>query len=260
MKESLGKSACRKLMVGCCLTAAAVTGYSQTRPLNDTGIDFCGEAASGNNKPCLGTEPSGQDFHYGRDAQAAAGTLTKIGGGGKGFDFTALNASGQPTTPSSGIIPHACVRDNVTGLIWEVKTDDGGFRDKDWTYTWYDSVNNYDGTAGSVGTNSTCNNTLSGQTCNTQNYVAAVQAMALCGYSDWRMPTLFELHNLVDRGRTNPSIDPTYFPNTSASYYWSASPVADNGTAALLVNFMYGHDDRDARTRDRAVRLVRGGL
>ena len=29
------------------------------------------------------------------------------------------------------------MRDNVTGLMWEVKTDDGGLRDKDWTYSWY---------------------------------------------------------------------------------------------------------------------------
>ena len=31
------------------------------------------------------------------------------------------------------------VRDNVTGLFWEVKTDDGSIHDKDNTYTWYDS-------------------------------------------------------------------------------------------------------------------------
>ena len=32
----------------------------------------------------------------------------------------------------------ACTRDNATGLVWEVKTDDGGLRDKDNTYSWYD--------------------------------------------------------------------------------------------------------------------------
>jgi hypothetical protein len=34
------------------------------------------------------------------------------------------------------------VRDNVTGLVWEVKTADGGLRDQKWSYTWYDSVHN----------------------------------------------------------------------------------------------------------------------
>ena len=73
----------------------------------------------------FGTHPS-QDARYGRDAQAMA----RIGGGEAGFDFTALNASGQTTPPTSGATPHPCVRDNVTGLVWEVKTADGGLRDQ----------------------------------------------------------------------------------------------------------------------------------
>ena len=31
------------------------------------------------------------------------------------------------------------MRDNVTGLIWEVKTDDGSVHDKDNTYCWDDA-------------------------------------------------------------------------------------------------------------------------
>ena len=47
-------------------------------------------------------------------------------------------------------------RDNVTGLIREVKTDDGGLHDKDWTYTWYN------GTTGTADGTDNCNpNTLS---------------------------------------------------------------------------------------------------
>jgi hypothetical protein len=31
-----------------------------------------------------------------------------------------------------------CTRDNKTKLIWEIKNDYKGLRDKDWTYTWYE--------------------------------------------------------------------------------------------------------------------------
>ncbi|CAK0762548.1 hypothetical protein CCP4SC76_3690028 [Gammaproteobacteria bacterium] len=133
--------------------------------LNDTGQDTCfdgtnlvtcTEANTGDNSPY-----PRQDGRYGRDAQARVGQLTKIGGGMAGFDFTALDASSNPTTPKSGATPHPCVRDNVTGLMWEVKTADGGLHDKDKTYTWD----------------------------NAPSYVAAVNTAGLCGYDDWRLPT-----------------------------------------------------------------------
>lgn len=64
-------------------------------PLNDTGITFCGDATT-NTASCArvaadtGTHPR-QDARYGRDAAAAAGTLTKIGGGDAGCQPTATS-------------------------------------------------------------------------------------------------------------------------------------------------------------------------
>lgn len=92
--------ACRWVGVSLGILSASGAAQTQTHPLNDSGIDFCGGATSGDNKPCLGTEPAGQDSHHGPDKDAY----------GKGFSFTALNASGQPTTPSSGTNHHLCVR------------------------------------------------------------------------------------------------------------------------------------------------------
>ena len=83
------------------LSVPQAQAQQATHPLNDTGIAFCGEATSGNNAPCTGSEPTGQDAHYGRDVAVAAGRLDKIGGGDAGFDFTALDANGQPTVPST---------------------------------------------------------------------------------------------------------------------------------------------------------------
>lgn len=223
--------------------------------LNDTGVSFCGAFSSGIFSPCVGTEPAGQDFHYGRDAQAAAGTLVKIGGGEAGFDFTAIDASGNPTTPSSGANPHACVKDNLTGLIWEVKTNDGGLRDKDWTYTWYDSVHNYGGYAG-YASGGIC---MTNSRCDTEKYVADLNATALCGYTDWRMPTVKELEGIAHLGRNNPAIDPTYFPNTPGlGSFWSGSPHASSDYA-WYVNFYDGYAYYYSRSYYYSVRLVRSG-
>ena len=254
----------RSLLCLLSLIALPAPGPALAAGLNDTGIDFCGDATS-NSANCTsvfvdgGTHP-GQDARYGRDA-AAVGKLPKVGGGEAGFDFTALDASGQPTTPSTGANPHPCVRDNVTGLVWEVKTADSsnpGLRDQKWTYTWYDSVHNYGGKAGTA-SGGTCK--TSGR-CDSEKYVADVQARALCGFSDWRMPTVDELQGIVHYGRTNPSIDPTYFPNTPSSDFWSGSPVAGNLNYAWYVSFNHGYVG-DVYNGDRAkghqVRLVRGG-
>lgn len=241
-------------------TAPSTPDIVGTNKLNDTGIQYCGAYPSGSNSPCLGTEPSGQDAHYGRDAQAAAGKLTKVGGGSAGFDFTALDASGDPTTPGSGANPHPCVRDNVTGLTWEVKTDDGGLRDKDWTYTWY-NTNSPDGYTGAA-SGGTC---FQSGRCDTEKYVADVNAASLCGHHDWRMPTVQELEGIADLGRSNPAIDPTYFPNTLNSTFWSGSPLAGYSPSqgyspyAWHVSFVYGDPYNIFRNFSLSVRLVRGG-
>ncbi|MBI4740918.1 MAG: DUF1566 domain-containing protein [Betaproteobacteria bacterium] len=228
--------------------------------LNDTGIGFCGDAGT-NTANCAtvaadaGAYPR-QDARYGRDAAAAAGKLPKTGGGEAGFDFTALDASGNPTTPTSGATPHPCVRDNLTGLVWEVKTADGGLRDRNWTYTWYDSVHNYGGNPGTASGTTHCK--TPGR-CDTEKYVADVKATALCGFNDWRMPTADELHGIAHLGRTNPSIDPSYFPNTSGSFFWSGSPSAVNSLNAWFVYFNSGYVYDGNRYYDVSVRLVRGG-
>ncbi len=214
--------------------------------LNDTGIDFCGAASSGN-AACNGSQPAGQDAYYGRDAQPPA----KIGGGGKGFDFTALDAAGNPTTPGT----HACTRDNVTGLWWEVKANDANhLRHMGWTYTWYKSASP-DGNPGVVSGGS-CKTT---GRCDTEKFVADVNAAGLCGKSDWRMPTVKELEGIADFGRSNPAIDPTYFPNTSSSYFWSGSPYAYYSSYAWVVVFNNGGAYSFSRYNGNSVRLVRGG-
>ncbi len=227
-------------------------------PLNDTGIEVCGAYPSGN-VVCDGTQPLGQDANQGRDALAASGALTKVGGGSKGFDFTALDDNGNAVRPSSGTAPHACVVDNVTGLWWEVKTDDGGLRDQDWTYTWYDGAHIYGGNDSGTPSGSVRCKTLG--RCDTEKYAADVNEAGLCGRHDWRMPTAKELHGISDLGRSSPNLDTEYFPNSYSvvsKFYWTSSPQASPfGSDVWRVSSAGGEVTLTTRNNQHGVRLVR---
>src|SRR5690606_34936481 len=121
------------------LIAAPSVAGSVSLPLNDTGLESCYDQETP--QSCSIAEYPRQDARFGRDAAASNGLLAKVGAGSAGFDYTKIANDGSELPPDaalgSGPGDWACTRDNVTGLVWEVKTDDGGQRDKDWLYTWY---------------------------------------------------------------------------------------------------------------------------
>ncbi|MBA5249233.1 MAG: DUF1566 domain-containing protein, partial [Gammaproteobacteria bacterium] len=171
--------------------------------LNDTGITWGGNYPSGNNTNCTGTTITAQDCKHGRDARATASTLTKTGAGSAGFDFTKLDSDGN--TLSATATDWRCVKDNHTGLIWEVKTT-SGLHNKSDTYNWYNTDSTTNG--GAVGYANNNGNTCHGYStsdsnsfCNTQALVNRVNTAGLCGKNDWRLPTLDELRSIVDYGR-----------------------------------------------------------
>lgn len=229
--------------------------------INDTGQDTCYDGST--LAPCADANTGNaatyprQDGRIGRDA-AAAGELLKTGGGAAGFDFTPLDASGNPipltdTPPLPSVTP-VCIRDNHTNLIWEVKTSDGGLSDNNWTYTWYD------GNHGFAGDLATCNDTLSGASCNTQAYASAANTAGLCGYhTGWRLPTRRELNSLVHNGAHGPAIDTSYFPNTVKGWYWSADLFAPNPAIVWNIDFDNGDTNADYMSAVNYVRLVRSG-
>jgi len=231
-----------------------------THPLNDTGIDWCADGDT-NFLDCPVAGFPGQDGDFGRDAAARAGTLEKVGAGDAGFDYTKIANDGSelPASATLGSGPNdwACTRDNVTGLIWEVKTTDGGLRDRNNTYTWYQPDGPNGGNPGTQDGGSCV-----GSACDTAGYVQAVNTQGLCGSKDWRMPTWRELQGIVDYGRYMPAIDSGYFPNMSPdpSLFWSGSPSAKESSKAWAVVFGDGLFATFERGDDFInVRLVRGG-
>lgn len=255
----------------------------EPRGLNDTGITLCNDygysdnpyvddtldndvdcAASGATQDAAGIDgdgdpvPAGQDAVYGRDALALAGGLIKVGAGDAGFDFTKLDANGDELDASA--VSWACVRDNVTGLVWEVKSAASGLHNNNNTYTWYSSDDSNNGSDAGVEDGGTCSG---GTGCDTEAFTEDVNAAVLCGAGDWRLPSSEELLSVAHKGKTEESdiaIDQSYFPNTRNANYWTSSVNAENSNAAWYVGFFAaGSESNGSKGQAYRVRLVRGG-
>lgn len=237
------------------------TGSSiKVYPLNDTGIVDCSDDYTNNLICPVATHP-GQDAEYGRDV-----THNDDSDGHAGFSFTKLDASGEPLL--AGATSWSCVRDNVTGLIWEVKTDDGGLHDKDDRYNWYNTnpATNGGHTGYADDDGNICYGYYSGDTatfCNTQAYVARVNQAGWCGHKNWRMPAREELRSLLDYSIPYPgtTIDTRYFPDDSGWDWtpWSSSPDAYDSSCAWVLDFHHGYDATSSKGLRRYVRLVNCG-
>lgn len=224
-------------------------------PLNDTGTMGCANAEDGN-LVCPQADFPDQDGEVGRDAEARDGTLPKKGFGPAGFDYSKIANDGSELPDGALPGPEAkdwgCTRDNVTGLVWEIKTNDGGLRDKSKFYTWYvtDPATN-GGFSGYQGVDYPdgyygghwCDSDV----CNTTDYATAVNEVGLCGWHDWRLPTMHELLSLLMYDRT-PALSVEAFPDMSPHFYpsqkvssdvWSSVSSMD-GTLAWIVGLNEG--------------------
>lgn len=230
--------------------------------MNDTGV-----AAQATDNALTANQQNlwpGQDAQRGGDVIHQAGLLEKAGEGDAGFDFSKLNSNGDEQDAASGTF--SCVRDNVTGLVWEVKTADAGLHHFDNTYSWYQAEDN-GGFEGDInGADTSCSLT----NCNTDAFVAQVNAEGLCGFYDWRLPTHRELMSLVHFGITDAAmIDPDFYPNTGdiASeplWYWTTNPGADgvqddSAQNAWAIDFASGVDNFLNKSEAARIRLVRAG-
>jgi hypothetical protein len=167
--------------------------------------------------------------------------------------YTKLDRYGHPLPESAAA--WVMVKENFTGLIWEVKRNMDGVshyedpNDADNTYTWYDS--NPDTNGGNAGT--------PGNGTNTEAFINAMNRAHFGGFSDWRLPTIKELAYLADTHSTNPSINTDFFPSTVSSWYWSSSTSANYPYHAWGVGFRHGFDSYNYKYFHGYVRAVRGG-
>ncbi|RZA01813.1 MAG: DUF1566 domain-containing protein, partial [Moraxellaceae bacterium] len=145
----------------------------------------------------------------------------------------------------------SCVQDNETGLVWELKTTDNGVHDIDNSFRW--------GGEGSDKIGS-----IFFDDWNT--FLTTTNKEKLCGFSDWRVPTIDELKSLVveisgsDSSEQKPTINSDYFSMTLPSAYWSASAYTNYPDHAQTVHFGSGasYYYNGYRGNQLPLRLVRG--
>lgn len=168
-----------------------------------------------------------------------------------------VSASSQSNFSRITVGDDICVQDSRTGLQWEGKTDRGGLHDYRNTYSWWDP----DEANGELDYRGTENaGECSGSSCDTWNYVNAVNKAGYCGHDDWRLPAKDELFSISDlsRGDNPPTIDTEFFPHTRVAEYWSGNDYSFQWDAAWAWNFQFGHDRVDWKKSPKFVRLVRG--
>lgn len=234
------------------------------QPINDTGVIL--QATNTQIFTEYQGDYPGQDGQRGQDIIHANGLSEKAGRGQQGFDFTRLDAIGDEVDSES--TNWSCVRDNITGLIWEAKTGPltTDIHSNQYSYTWYQAENNAGFAGDELGTAATC----SLANCNTSEFIAQVNTQALCNFRDWRLPTHDELLSLVHFGQnTAPMIDSGHFPYTTDNltqgvWYWTQDSSADGisneeARNAWAIDFTTGNDNFLNKSTAARVRLVRAG-
>ncbi len=117
----------------------------------------------------------------------------------------------------------ACTKDDVSGLIWEVKANDKkNPRDRNKSSSWV----------------------------NVQTYLKETNKNILCAADDWRMPTKQELMDLVPK----PPLNATYFGDISLTWFWSSD---ESGQNAWIVDLSKAKSLNTSKAGVYSIRLVR---
>ncbi len=234
--------------------------------LNDTGMVLCFDNTS-SLSDCQNDDFPGQDAQRGRDQYV--GLIDKVGQGEGGFDFTKLDqfAGELPDTASS----FSCVRDNVTGLIWEIKQPSIGtlpnttLREAQNRYSWFSSDDNNGGVEGVESPPlSSC---PSIENCGLEKFVEEVNLTNYCGGNNWRVPNHDELLSLLNysyqgSGNLLPS---EFFPNSpdvtthGNLIYWTMQTSAEGAQLNFVwaVDMASGNDLVYPKSNMAYIRLVR---
>ena len=229
------------------------TGTSLSYQWKKAGTNIPNATSSSYTTPAMSTGGSGVDYSV--EVRNGVGTVTSS---------NARLTVNKSTSTGYSLVAHAgggtyditeCVKENSTGLIWEGKTN-SGTRAGGKTYTNYD-----DPTKEQLpGRNPT--QAEIDATDNSIGYRTLVNNSALCGYTDWRMPTREELKGILLPGQT-PMYDASWFLNSQREKYWSSSLYFFGGVeneltaSAWRVDFGNATENIAYRSNYLFVRLVR---
>jgi len=171
--------------------------------------------------------------------------------------FVKLNSEGKPIENQISNFNEQhwnCVLDHHTQLIWEIKQTHQGPHARDNRYAWYDSDSTRNGGHSGSPSYQSCEQSV----CNTEAFIALLNANRFCGKSDWRLPTREELRSLVDYGIhfPGPTINHDIFPNTRSEFYWSANSDAEDQDSAWGIGFSFGYDYSYLKVHAAYVRAV----
>lgn len=228
--------------------------------LTDGGLTYCGNGIIDFAETCDQNNLDGQSC---QSLGFAFGSLA-CGGG------CVLDTSRCYSPPRLSDNGDGTITDHETGLMWEKKADLDGVpiactsagvcpdpHDADNVYTWTDSETPTElptGTAFTV-------------------FLAQLNASGgFAGHSDWRLPTLAELHALVDYAdATSPLVDVVFDDActsacsvtscscTVSDRHWTDSTLVSAPTDAWVVDPGNGEIVWDTKDADYAVRAVRTG-
>lgn len=76
----------------------------------------------------------------------------------------------------------------------------------------------------------------SNKNCNSQTYTDYANSLALCGYKDWRLPTVEEMRSLINYSPGADALDSGFFPENASTTYLTSTPNADAEGAAWCAN------------------------
>ncbi len=127
------------------------------------------------------------------------------------------------STLNAGVISqNGIAKDSATGLMWQDNKDTQTIK-KDWE-----------------GAKAYCEN------------------LTLGGYSDWRLPNIYELTTLLDNTKSSKPFVINGIENIISAYYWSSTTDAGSGFV-WVVAFHNGVDGWDRKANSDYVRCVRVG-
>jgi hypothetical protein len=140
------------------------------------------------------------------------------------------------STLNAGVISqNGIAKDSATGLMWQ---------DEPITEAEKTAIEKY---------------TNNGKVGNWNYAKAYCENLTLGGYSDWRLPNIYELTTLLDNTKSSDPQVLDGIENIASDSYWSSTTGASGSSNVWLVLFSYGYDSWNDKTNSFYVRCVRAG-